>query len=314
MVYENITTAKKTETTFDFIIVDSAGSPVDLGAETGQIIIKREQLGEYTTILTKALTVTDASNGVCEVTLTATELDINPIQYDYNLTFTTLGILQQGTFTLTGEAYNRVDEIKTKYGLTFDSGILTRAFVYAKQQMKNNAYISHTENPVVDNNNIFKIDNYLVDANSDGFINKFDIEVKQYMRDYPYTEQDLTNNVVSIMYNHPIGKTIITMDDEYPTTSYTFEVGYYNCSKSYANSKENIEYTEELYMIFHLFDVLEPYKLQKGIPNKTINGVSIEFDRDGIAQYKLQLFHQINNEIIKFRKINFRNVNIDKVY
>ena len=196
----------------------------------------------------------------------------------------------------------KVIKIKDKYALDYDNDTMYNALTYARQQIAINAYSKEKGSPSSnDTNNVFTLCSYVMDTNFDGVVNKSDIVVKQYMKNYPYTVADLSDNIDSIIFDSPTGMTYITMDDTYPSQGYTMQIEYSRGAINPADADETISYLEELYTVYHLFNILEINKLQRGMLNKSINGVDITFDKTAVDDFKKQLKVWIQNEILKIK-------------
>lgn len=192
--------------------------------------------------------------------------------------------------------YTIIENIKKKYGLNYKYDIVKNAYNYAKDKLKDiileERFITNTDS----NNNII-IPNHVCDSDFDYEVTKDDIEIIEFQKNSPYNINDLSDNINDVLFDHPNGNTIITMDNKYPTTSYTLQVAYYRVSDKYSKVKKYIDRIRDYYIFIYLFENLEIYKLQEGLSSKSINGVNIDFDKQSI------------NEIIsKF----YRNIAIEK--
>jgi hypothetical protein len=301
-----------------WFIVDAAGLPIDMTGKTGNLVVILQQPGVNTSpAITKALTISDAKAGKVTIILTDTNMAIDVNVYSYTLEFAwgvgDTRVLADGAFVVYGDDTVRIEQIKKKYGLEYDYYALNEAYNWAHKQILNNAF-QYRRYPFTAKNTLFKIENYVMDANFDYIINKNDLIVYQYTKVAPYTKTDLLAHVSSVNFDYPTGMTYITMDAEYPTDGYTMVVEYYQGFEKFTDALENIQQVEEMYLLYHLFDVLEPYMLQRGMPDRSINGVDLKFDREGINAYKLKLWKDIMVVIMKIRPIKFTTVQVSKEY
>lgn len=207
----------------------------------------------------------------------------------------------------------RVPEIKTLYGLKYADHQVTEALKWARKIMLAQAFIKE-EIEFTSPGTSFELENYVMDSNFDGQINSSDLMIEQYLSDSPYTVTQLNAQTNNVIFDHPKGKTIIVMNNSYPTGNNIFKITYYRGIDTYENLKEYVRKVEELFTIQRLFTILEPYKLQQGLPDKSLNGVSINFDRQGIQDFQLKLYHSIQKEIMNIRGINMRNILQSKDY
>lgn len=316
---KNIQIYKGTASALNFVIRDENDNVIDLSGLTGKIKVFLNIPGQDDTyVIDKSLTIDSAIKGEVSVNLDDNDNDISVAEYQYILEFVygvdDNRILGYGAFSILGDDIERINQIKDKYGLEYDELAMKSAFNWAHKQMLNNAFVDMEED-YKSAKDEFKIDNFVMDKNFDGVIDKNDIEIKEFMTKTPYTVNDLSSNILSVIFDHPSGKTIISMDAEYPSDgAFTVRINYKRADESYSDAIENIRRVEELYTLYHIFDKLEPYKLQRGLPSRSINGVTIDFDQDGIDRYKKKLFSEILNEIMKFRPIASRNVLVGKGY
>jgi len=293
----------------------------DLTGATGLIKVQLSIPGQDdAVVISKALTIDDAEQGKCSVTLENSDTDINVAIYSYTLEFNfSIGddrILQSGLFEILGDDITTIETIKQKYEFSYDNYTMQNALDYAREQILSNAFMKQ-ETTFSKKDNIIKILNYVADMNFDDTVDASDISLIEYQQKTPYTVNDLSSNISSVNFDHPNGYTIITMDDEYPSDStYKLKLVYYQIYKKYADLKKKIRYIEELYVIEHLFKTLEIYKLQHGMTNKTLNGVTIEFNKQAIDDFLKQLKSWIGNEIMKVRPLKgaFKPVTIPKTY
>ena len=303
----------------NFVIKDRYDEIIDLGSATGKIKVFLQKPGQNDVfVIEKTLTIDSVLKGEVSITLDDNDTDISVADYKYLLEFSYGAddnrVLGEGKFTISGDDIVRINQIKTKYGLEYDEYSMLAAISWSHKQMKNNAFIAE-EKDFKSKKDEFIIENYVMDNNFDNIVNKDDIDIIEFMSKTPYTVKDLKANISNIIFNHPSGNTIIQMDNKYPSgDGYAVRISYHRAVESHEKAIENIKRVEELYVIYHLFDILEPYKLQKGLPSRTINGVSIDFDRDGVDLFKKKLFMEINNEIMKFRPFKARSVLMNKGY
>lgn len=300
---------------FNFQIIDSSNNIVDLtGATVKRIDVSRDELGySESIILTKELAITNETKGLCNVTFITNEMILPLSKYKYILTFD-LGagevVYQTGYFLVKQNIDSRIVDIKSKFGLSFDDPTMQNAISWAHEQINSNAFNSEKgTNMITDVNNILELGNYVMDNNYDGIIDINDIEIREYLNVSPYTVNDLSEHVSSILFDHPSGKTFLTMDGSYPTSNYVLEIKYSRASKPYVKAYETISYLEELYILKHLFMNLEIYQLQRGMTSRSINGVDITFDKQAIDEFIATLQVWITNEILKIRPFTSLDLN-----
>lgn len=304
--------------------VRKEGQLVDLSDLTGRLVVFLEVPGvdeEY--VIDESLTIPDQTGGglgTCSVILDSTMTDQYAAVYRYYLLFTygtgDERVLQDGTINIIADDTDRINQIKTKYGLEFDHYTLVNAYNYSHSQLLNCGY-EYVDKTIenLDDNNCFLIDNYAMDANFDGKVDIDDIEIIEYQKNSPYNINNLNDNVDEIKFNHPGGKIIVQMDAKYPSEgSYKIRVRYYKGLQSYSYLINDINYLEELYMIFHLFEIMPIYKLQHGITKRDINGVKVEFNKEAIDAFKDDLRKQITYQVSKIRSLNIKPVIINKDY
>jgi len=299
---------------FEWTLVDDTNTAIDLTALTGTFSAFLDVPGDNGVAkITQAITIVDATAGQVSVTLDDTQSAVIPAIYLYDLTFVygtdDNRVLNSGTIQIIGDDTIRLNEIKCKYGLGFDYYTMKSALDYAHVQIPLNAFSNETgTNLYTDANNIIPICNYVMDSNFDGTVDENDIEVYEYMSVSPYTTNDLSSNITSVNFDHPSGRTYITMDDTYPTTNFTLDVKYARADKKYSDAILTIDYLEELFVLKQLFSTMEINKLHRGITSRSINGVDISFDKTAIDEFIKTLDIWIYNETLKLKPFKVCNL------
>lgn len=189
----------------------------------------------------------------------------------------------------------RIAQIKAKYGLGYSDSVVSYALLLARKFMTDNIF-ENVEQIINQKATTFKLCNYVMDSNFDYTVDEDDIDVIEYMDNEPYTINDLNSNISSVTLNHPAGFSLLTMDGEYPSSGdYKLKISYLRGSNSYDKNEDNILRVEELLTIYYIFGTVEISALQRGLPNRSINDVTIQFDQRGIADYRKSLMTEINN-------------------
>ena len=314
----NIQIFRETAKSIKFNIIDDFGKIVDLTSATGTLNVFLKEPGQADVIaLTKALTITNAIMGICQVDLLSTDTDIDEYNYTYKLDFifsdAEVRTLTYGLFEIVGDDNTRISQIKQKYSLNFDYYTMREGLNYAHQQMTLNLY-EKIEDKLNTTNKIIQIENYVMDKNFSYTVDKTDIEIIQYQDKTPFGVVDLSANIVSVLFDHPVGKTIITMDGDYPETSYKMQVTYYKGLYKFSEIYLDVKQVEEWYTLYHIFQILPIYKLQQGLPSRSINGVDIVFDQDGIDKLRKMIFTWIQTGIVNIKGFDIGTVVINKRY
>lgn len=188
----------------------------------------------------------------------------------------------------------RLLDIKKKYGLNYKDEVIQNALNLARKYMSKNVYEEVKQN-IFNRSDTFKLCNHIVDSSNNYEVEVSDIKVIEYMTKEPYIVNDLSDNIVDVIFNHPMGYTILKMDSEYPSTNdFKLQISYLRAGDSYENLLPYIQRIEELLTIYFIFDTVEINALQRGLTNRSINDVRIEFDQKGIEDYKKYLMQQIN--------------------
>lgn len=297
---------------------------VDLTGLTGELKVFLDVPGENDPyIIVKSLTIPtqeDEALGTCSCVLTSAETEQFSEVYKYYLVFN-YGtdddrVLQEGSLRIIGDDEDRINQIKKKYSLNFDYYSMREAFNYAQSQILNVGYeFIDKRVDTLDTNNCFLIENYVMDKNFDEVINKDDVYVYEFQKHTPFNINNLSDHIESITFNHPGGKTIVKMDDKYPSdSSYTLQIQYYRGLKDFSYVYNDVKYLEELFTLYHLFDMLPIYKLQHGITKRDLNGVKIEFNHEAINVLKEDLRQRILYQISKIRSLSIKPVMINKDY
>lgn len=303
---------------FDFEVKNVDGTAFDLTGTTGVLEVFLDKEGiNAANVISKAITLTEANKGTCTVTLDDTDTTIDTHVYKYRLKFTAGAnnyIFGDGIFDIIGDDNSRVSEIKSTYGLAYEYYIMEKALIYARREIKDKGFIE-TVKEFSQSNTVFLLDNYMADSNFDELLDSNDIKLTEYQTNTPYGVNDLSANISSVVTDHPNGKIIVTLDTALPSaTDFTLRFEYFRIAESYTKMKSSIKNLEELFVIQYLFNRLEPYKLQHGMTNKTLNGVTIEFNQAAIRDYLNGIKKQINSEIIRLKPWSNVSVGISKGY
>ena len=314
MRIQHIQATKDKTKKIEFVCLEDDGSIIDLTGLSGNInIIKQEPDDSDMTIVTKAATLTTPSEGKCEVVLDDSDMNIEVNQYIYRLEFTfnpgDTRVLFTGDFIVLGDDENdRIEQVKQKYGLSYNYYILKEALSFAQKEVNKTAF----ENVIQDTrhkNTEIEICHNVMDTNFDGVIDANDINIFQYLTQSPYTVEDLNGNISSITLDNPY-KAFVTMDTEYPDDNYVLRVEYKRGNKEHTEIAEYIDKLEEWYIIKYLFENLDVYKLQHGMTSKNINGIDVTFDTQGITDFQKKIQQHISYYIMKtlpYAKCRFNN-------
>lgn len=310
---------KNSSRTFEFEIRDNFNNVVDLTSSTGTLKVYLEKSGTNDNpVISKSITLTEAVKGLCEVSLIDTDTNIDPNVYKYRLEFdygsNDVRIFGDGIFDLLGDDTSRIMQIKRNKGLAFDYYVLDNALNDARQKVKDYCF-QPIEIIQRQSKSEIKIDNYVADSNFDGVVNEDDIEIIEYQNESPYGINDLSGNISTFTANHPIGKSILVMDADYPSDdTYVVKINYHKTTDKYDKIKYSLLKLEELYVMVYLFENLEPYKLQRGVTDKTIGNQTISFNQNAIRDYQKDLQRQITRETINIKPIVNSSVQINKGY
>lgn len=298
----NIIHNKKQTLNFDF--------NQDLTGQTGTFYLKDGS----TIIFSQGLVAINAVIGTFKLDLTSDTTDEDIKEYSYECSFNVAGIVESGEVYLIENETNRIKEIKQKYKLVFDTATMTKAFNNAKRRTVDFLYTDGVSTDYFTNNKIVKIDNYVADNLNYGFVCKDNIRVYEYSKQAPYTVTELNNNITDILFDYPTGKTIITLDDDYPSDGCSMKVDYKKSILSFSEIYDKVKYIQELYTYLYLLDHTEINKLQLGFTTKDINGISFTFDKSSIDDLKIKIRQWIDNEAIEFEEILVNDVTISNVY
>jgi len=256
----------------------------------------------------------DRNNGVVKVKLDNDDTDLDPESYLYSvvINFGTDDdrVLEEGLFIVYSDDIDvRLSQIKQKYGLNFSQYVLEEALRIGRDVMRNNAY-EFVQNDIkgAPKTEIL-IDRNVGDSNYDGIVDEADFNVYQYLPTSPYTVENLNSQIDSIDLDNPKQSRLI-LKEAFPDNGYILRVEYYNSRRPHDESVDILRVLEEKYMLLHLFENLEPYKLQHGMSSKDINGLKVDFDQNAINTYRQSLKTQIVNwrlKIVPLSKSQYNN-------
>lgn len=204
----------------------------------------------------------------------------------------------------------RIIQIKERYGLNFSQIVLENAYEWAKKEAKKQS-LEKVETFISAKIESTKLCNGIVSLSGKDEIEASDFELVQFQTSSPYATENITEHISSLNLNNPNGFSIINLDDTYPKDPYQkIQLIYYRASRPWPEIKSDFLLLEERLLIWRLFDTLEVYKLQHGLTNKSLNGVSLDFNQQGIREYKQQLMNDIQNlrlKILPFSKCQYNS-------
>ena len=297
---------KKQDVDFDF--------DQDLTGQTGTYYL----MDGTTVIFSKTLTAVDESVGTYTMILSEGQTNEDLKKYTYVVTFDVAGDVDLGTSFLIENEEKRIADIKNKYSLVFDNDAMTAAFNNAIKKTIKFLYSDGKDMKYNTDNGsgseLLEIDNYVADNLNYGFVSEDNLRIYEYTNTAPYVVTELNSNISSVQFDYPNGKTIITMDDEYPSDLNTLKIDYQKVSDKFSNVYDTVKYVQELYTYLYLLDHTEINKLQLGFTIKEINGVSFTYDKDSIEDLKIKIRQWIDNESTEFEEILVNNVTLSNDY
>ena len=295
---------KDTARTIQFVLTDDESNRYNLvDANNVTFIVTEINPKEADVVkIEKLMSIIDRNTGLVQVSLlnTDTALDVDTYEYSISINFGADDnrIVDQGLFAIYEDDFtSRIEQIKAKYGLSFNMSMLKEEYRIARNNVKNNI-LENVKYDIKQKLTIIPINTTIVDSNDDNVVDESDVDVYQYLNTSPYTVEDLNSHVVSVNTDNPRQATI-TLDGEYPDNGYTLRVEYLNSRRNQTESAELVDRLEEKYMLLRLYEDLEPYKLQHGMTTKDINGLNITYDQAAIQEMKKALKLQIVNLKLK---------------
>lgn len=189
-------------------------------------------------------------------------------------------------------SYETLSEFKANTGLKFDDGILQDALDGAVKVMQQYIFIPRVyQSGATNTRHILTMQNlpttsastlrgltaprviFLADMNADQIVDKNDINA--YEIDQNYTEIPRNANITA--FNPKYG--VITFDIALPTdSSKTLVIEYREAKDFEENTLLLMKELNELLAVNWVFQKIPFSKLQCGIPDWSINGVSVKFD------------------------------------
>jgi len=298
------------------IIRNDEGITVNLTGYSGTFkVYIDEPQSRNNPIISLVPTITTPLSGLITIPISSTHAqNIGGIYtYKVELTDGTDTVINYGVFEIKDNYTEEIKDIIRSLQINFKTDIIVNALDYANKEILKNAFI--TEKVEIKNGKEeHKIDNFVMSKQFNSLVDKNDIKIYQYMTQTPYTVEDLFDEVSSINFSHPIGKTIINLSSQYPESGYVLMIEYYRGSKSWIDLSVYIKRLKELYFMLYLFENLDIYQLQRGITTKSLNGVDISYNKDAIEKLKKDIRNQIFKNILKTRPIQIKSVNINKGY
>lgn len=309
----SLQTLKGSSKSIKFQARDNSFKVIDLDGASGtfEVFLDRRGLDDSAKI-TKNISIIAANRGEFEVNLSSSDTNVETNVYYYIITINGQKF-GQGVFDVVGDDDSRIMQIKRTKGLAFEYFLMSQALNYSRNEIKQNVFLE-SKKEITRKSNEILIDDLIADANFDESVDELDIEVIQYQDKSPYQVQNLNSNIVQFIPNHPNGRSIIILDDEYPQDTFKLEVNYYSIEANITKSKPRIRELEEDYVMLYLIDNVEANKLQRGITDKTLLGESIRFDQASLENYRKRLDMKIQKNTMKLRPFMTGSVLIPKTY
>jgi len=307
---------KETANEYIFVLLDKNGNRYNLvdAVSATFIITNITPKNEDLIVLEKPMFFVDRNTGVVKVKIDNNDTNLDPESYLYSI-IVSFGadddrLLEEGLFVVYSDDIDtRLEQIKKKYGLNFSQYVLEEALRIGQAAVLNNAHEFVQNDTKGSPKTEILIDSTVADWNHDGVVDEADFNVYQYLPTSPYTVENLNSQIDSVDLDNPRQARLI-LKAPFPDNGYILRVEYYNARRPYDKSTNTLDVLEEKYMLLHLFENLEPYKLQHGMSSKDINGLKIDFDQNAISTYRASLKTQIASRrlrVVPFSKSKYNN-------
>lgn len=189
-------------------------------------------------------------------------------------------------------SYITVDEFKKITGIELSNNEIELALNNGAQKLKDTIFVKKSF-VYAQPTNKFQIDVPLADYNADGVADKKDISIYEFDKnDYVNPDTDLSDHIDS--FNEKYG--YIVLDDLYPLVIGNNVVVDYYVAK-YENDKMK-PYLKRLNLLMAsntIFNNIPISRLQEGISEWNMNGVSVRFDLSSIKSIKEEIKLEINS-------------------
>lgn len=173
-------------------------------------------------------------------------------------------------------------------GISITQTVVEEALEYAKREIlnkffKKKIYVTKNSDTVhyliSDNLSVPYLPFYLADGDGSGSVTTDDISVYT-LNTSTYVETSKTANISSLNVKYGV----LTLDTSLPTGDDELRVEYYVAKYPDDKILYVLRKISKLFAAVWLFENVPFEKLQKGISNWTLNGVSVTFDRQAMSE------------------------------
>lgn len=176
-----------------------------------------------------------------------------------------------------------INEFKDLTKIRTDDSIVEQALTVSFKTIIKRIFISKRYE-YNDNSSKHVLNYPIADITGDGIVGSSDVDV--WEEDTSYNEYDLNSNIVNVYNNRR--RAIVELDDTYPTTGRKLYIDYKTCRADIDKMIDELKELQKLLTVDYLFTTVPYSKLQRGISNWTINGVSVSFDLSTMNMVKEQ--------------------------
>lgn len=189
-------------------------------------------------------------------------------------------------------SYISIEEFKKQTGFELETADLEVALEMSAQKLRDIVFIKKSFVYAQPTNKL-QIDTPLADYNADGVVDENDINIYEFDKDdYVNPDTDLSAHIES--FNEKYG--YIILDDLYPLTiGNNIVIDYYVARYESSKMKPYLSRLNLLMASNYLFDIIPISRLQQGISEWNLNGVSVRFDASTIKSITDSIKLEINS-------------------
>jgi hypothetical protein len=174
-----------------------------------------------------------------------------------------------------------LNKFKTETNIRIDDATVQTALNFSQKQIVRKLFISKRYE-YASSTTRHELITPIADQDCDGVIGNTDVDA--WEEDSNYNEYDLNSNITNIYNNRR--KSYVEFDTTLPTTNRKLYIDYKIAKDDIDKMIIELAELQKLLTIDYLFTNVPFSKLQRGITNWNINGVSVSFDQDAMIKAK----------------------------
>jgi hypothetical protein len=202
-----------------------------------------------------------------------------------------------------------INDFKNLTGITTDDLIVEQALDISFKTIIKRIFTT-VQYKREDGTSCLVLDYPIADTDGDGIVTTSDIDI--WEEDTSEYEYELSQHVTQVYNNRR--RAVVEMDSSYPTTGRKLYVDYKIARDKIEDMVDELKELQKLLTVDYLFTSIPYSKLQRGISNWTINGVSVSFDLSTMNTVKEQNRIREKELFNQLRKVRIDGVAPGRAY